>query len=144
VTGKLKANPTLCIGCYACIIACQQEKDLAPGEALIQVDVLGPFPRKDGLKFDVQIRFCQHCDDAPCEATCPEQAIKQTEEGFITVDQNLCNGCRACVDECVVGRIVYREESHTVMMCDLCQKDGVLHPQCAKHCPAEALVFNEM
>jgi Fe-S-cluster-containing hydrogenase component 2 len=30
------------------------------------------------------------------------------------------------------------------MMCDLCQKDGVLHPQCAKHCPAEALVFNEM
>ena len=126
------------------MIACQQEKDLAPGEALIRVDVLGPFPRKDGLKFDVQIRFCQHCDDAPCEATCPEQAIKQTEEGFITVDQNLCNGCRTCMDECVVGRIVYREESYTVMMCDLCRRDGVLHPQCAKHCPAEALVFNEM
>lgn len=124
------------------MIACQQEKDLAPGEALIQVDVLGPFPRKDGLKFDVQICFCQHCDDAPCEATCPEQAIKQTEEGLITVDQNLCSGCLTCMDECVVGRIVYREESHTVTMCDLCQKDGVLHPQCAKHCPAEALVFN--
>ena len=34
-----------------------------------------------------------------CVETCPEKALKKTEEG-ITINRSLCNGCGLCTEEC--------------------------------------------
>jgi len=94
-------DQTRCTGCDACVIACKQWHDVPPGPASwmrIQTIEEGHFP-------NVYLGFlpsrCLNCEDAPCIAACPVDAItKRQEDGIVVVDREKCLGRDACGHDC--------------------------------------------
>jgi Fe-S-cluster-containing hydrogenase component 2 len=81
---------------------------------------------------------CQQCDDAPCMNVCPVKAISRDEDiGFVTVDYDLCIGCRSCVAVCPFGAMNYNVIDKKVFKCDLCGGD----PQCVRFCEEKAVDY---
>jgi len=98
-----------CIGCQACVVACQSENNIPINEEAhfnqrraiewIRVERYweGEFP-------NVKARFipilCQHCDNAPCEPVCPVYATYHNNEGLNVQVYNRCVGTRYCGNNC--------------------------------------------
>lgn len=65
---------------------------------------------RDGLKTVRELavfRFtCRRCEDAPCIAVCPADALDKDEEGIITRYTNLCVSCKSCVTICPFGTMM--------------------------------------
>ncbi|RJS80827.1 4Fe-4S dicluster domain-containing protein, partial [Candidatus Bathyarchaeota archaeon] len=81
---------------------------------------------------------CRLCEDPPCVAACPVDALEQSEEtGVIMVDEDKCTGCGWCIEACDYGAITLHPEKKVVIVCDLCDGD----PKCVQWCPEEALDF---
>ncbi len=79
---------------------------------------------------------CRHCINAPCIQACPVDAIKR--DGYIVkIDDEICIGCRVCIDACPFGSISVDPRSEKMVKCDLC--DG--EPECVKYCAYQAIEF---
>ncbi|MEM2517997.1 MAG: 4Fe-4S dicluster domain-containing protein [Candidatus Bathyarchaeia archaeon] len=129
----VSADPDKCVGCQVCeyICAWTKEKAFNPLKSRIRVVRLNPL-------VNISIT-CRLCEDPPCVAACPRDALTQSEEnGTIIVDEDKCNGCGWCIEACDYGAISLHPEKKVVFVCDLC-KDKPDGPQCVKWCPEEAL-----
>ena len=98
-----------CIGCQACVVACQAENNIPINEEQQFLDHRarewirieryweGEFP-------DVKARFmpvlCQHCQNAPCEPVCPVFATMHSPNGLNLQIYNRCVGTRYCQNNC--------------------------------------------
>jgi Fe-S-cluster-containing hydrogenase component 2 len=49
---------------------------------------------------------CRKCDDAPCIAACPAEALEKDSEGIINRHTNLCISCKSCVTICPFGTMM--------------------------------------
>lgn len=49
---------------------------------------------------------CRRCEDAPCIAVCPADALEKDGEGVITRHTNLCVSCKSCVTICPFGTMM--------------------------------------
>jgi Fe-S-cluster-containing hydrogenase component 2 len=79
---------------------------------------------------------CQQCQDAPCLNICPVKAISKDDSmGRVTVDYDVCIGCRSCVAICPFGAMNYNVIDKRVFKCDLCDGD----PQCVRFCDVKAV-----
>ncbi|MBW1996432.1 MAG: 4Fe-4S dicluster domain-containing protein [Deltaproteobacteria bacterium] len=135
-----------CSGCMACIVACQDEKDLPETAASFrQVTRVekGSYPR-------VMMAFvsiaCLHCGDAPCLMVCPVGAIyKRTQDGIVGVDQDLCIGCHSCLLACPFGAPQFPDGTK-MHKCDLCvgRIEHGMEPACVRVCTTRALGFGSM
>ena len=69
-----------------------------------------PSPSINGLKTIRELatfRFtCRKCEDAPCIAVCPAEALEKDEEGLINRYTNLCISCKSCVTICPFGTMM--------------------------------------
>ncbi|MBV9289555.1 MAG: 4Fe-4S dicluster domain-containing protein [Hyphomicrobiales bacterium] len=98
-----------CIGCNACVVACQSENNvpsIGPDEVAwgrdmhwLRVDVYdhkgAPDPRPV-----FQPVPCMHCEAAPCEPVCPVEASVHDHEGLNVQVYNRCIGTRFCQSNC--------------------------------------------
>ncbi len=102
-------DPTSCIGCNACVLACQVENNIP----VVGADAGGQGPRDaldphrpllfrpaDEPDVTFQPMLCQHCENAPCETVCPVIATLHNDEGLNLQVYNRCVGTRYCSNNC--------------------------------------------
>jgi formate dehydrogenase iron-sulfur subunit len=166
----------VCIGCKACQVACKEWNSLeGEPDAFQEVDGRLKAVNFTGNSYDNtghlsatnwrHVRFiekiaedrsnvawymmsdsCKHCVQAGCLEVCPTHALMRTDLGNVVVQQDVCNGCRACIPACPFGVISYNQQSGRVNKCTLCDDriHNGLETACAKACPTDSIVFGEV
>ena len=147
--GMIVVKAHRCLGCKSCEIACAVEH--SKSRDLYQAICESPAPSSrvdvaQGEGFVVPLQ-CRQCEDAPCAAVCPTNALSRADLGSpIVLDHDLCIGCQWCVLACPFGVITLDKDSRTIIKCDQCferLKRGKL-PACVSACPTAALEFKTM
>lgn len=146
------AEPSRCIGCRTCEIACVLAHAEPGGLSGLSTTTFAPRLRViKSLDISTPVT-CHHCDDAPCVNACPSGAIVY-RQNTVQVEQERCLGCKTCVIACPFGAMEVvtvpaeqrfagvrvalgvKAEAHK---CDLCI-DRAAGPACISVCPTDAL-----
>lgn len=165
-------DTTVCIGCKACQVACHQWNQLPAKDdghpeltgdsydntgSLSAVDwrhvrFIEQIPEdrsQDGFlkgsRWLMMSDVCKHCVRAGCLEVCPTGAIIRTEFDSVYIQQDTCNGCRACIAACPFG-VVDLGSDGKAHKCTLCY-DRLQHgmePACAQACPTDSIRFGEV
>lgn len=164
---------TKCIGCGACVRACELENDVPPhhfrtwverymvsrtghiGEFNIVKHVDSPNGGRDGFEpittgheitkgFFVP-KLCNHCTYTPCVQLCPVGASYRSPDGVILVDEKWCIGCSYCVQACPYGSRFIHPVTHIASKCTFCYHRITkgLLPACVQACPVGARRFGD-
>lgn len=157
-------DPTVCIGCKACEVACKQWNQLPALDderSTLSGDSYDNTRRLDGthwrhVKFVEQFGedrrggrwtmlsdVCKHCVQAGCLEVCPTGAIIRTEFDTVVIQSDTCNGCKACLAACPFGVIDINPVSKTAQKCTLCydRLQAGMEPACSQACPTDSITF---
>jgi Fe-S-cluster-containing dehydrogenase component len=149
--GLVIADPTRCVGCRRCELACTDFNDGKSSPTISRIKVrrnlhFGPTGLYAGERTHgnwgnglVIQDFCKQCrHPVPCADACPNGAIvvKPPVNARI-IDQAICTGCGMCRKACPWEMISLDPETDKATKCFLC--DG--KPKCVEACPAEALMY---
>lgn len=148
------ADPSKCIGCRACEVACftvhNENNNVGYTVGTVTTPVIPRLNLVRGEDFKMPIQ-CRHCEDAPCANSCTAGAIKQVDD-VIYIDEDVCIGCKTCLLACPFGAIellpqykggnpvaqlVLEDGKKVAYKCDLCK--GLDEQACVKACPEDAL-----
>jgi Fe-S-cluster-containing dehydrogenase component len=88
---------------------------------------------------------CRRCEEAPCIAVCPAEALEKGDDGVIKRATNLCIGCQSCVTACPFGTLSNRIITDKKSICDLCDfTDESRELLCMKTAPSGSITFTDM
>jgi len=147
--GLVVGDPTMCVGCGRCELACTEFNfgKASPTLSRIKVgrnlnfgpDGVAPWREAkgnwgDGLVVQDLCKQCPH--PVPCANLCPENAIVTAPStNARMVDPEKCTGCRICLKACPWEMISFDADTRKATKCDLCKGK----PKCVEACPAGAL-----
>ncbi|HWR54299.1 MAG TPA: 4Fe-4S dicluster domain-containing protein [Bryobacteraceae bacterium] len=129
----------LCLGCAACVTACQVKNELGPRRSRARVAEVAS--RKGArLHLNFYSERCNHCADAPCVRNCPTGASHYAEAGLVSINRSRCTGCQACIAACPYSARYISAEGYADK-CDFC---GGREPACVANCPSSAMYFGDL
>lgn len=127
----LALNPETCTGCRRCEAICSfyHEKVINPRRSRIAVI------KYEDVGLDIPIT-CRQCEDPPCAAVCPTNAIYRDEKTTaMLISKEKCIGCKQCIIACPFGAPLIDHVTGNILLCDLCGGN----PKCAEWCPTTAI-----
>ncbi len=145
-------DPSRCVGCRRCEVACTLAHDGKIQPAISRVKVsrnfnFGPegprsgFQQEPGLFGNLRLiaDTCLQCaHPTPCLLSCPNSAIEVVPPvNARVINADKCVGCQTCTKACPWEMISFDKETKKSVKCDLCSGD----PQCVKICPSGALSY---
>jgi len=144
VDKTILVNIEKCLACKSCELACA----VAHSKSKVLEEAVAESPKPQRMvtvesadEFAVPIQ-CRHCEAPLCVEICPTGAIqRQNEQSPVTVDQDLCIGCKLCMLICPFGVLQIGPEGRAIIKCDMCQQrleDGQ-QPACVEACPTKAM-----
>lgn len=128
---RLHWDERACNNCMSCAVVCSERHAgmSSPSRARVRIFV-------DPVSGEYSADYCRQCEDAPCAAACPVEALILDHGLHIwRVDEELCIGCGECAEACQYRAIVVDPVTNTAAKCDLC--DGAL--RCVEICATGAL-----
>ncbi|NLY55282.1 MAG: 4Fe-4S binding protein [Firmicutes bacterium] len=150
--GVLVSDPTRCVGCRRCELACTEYNDGKSSPTVSRIKVArnlnyGPqgvqfgFQRNAGKygNFLIIQDMCKQCPHpVPCATACPNDAIEvKGPVNARVVNTEKCVGCKVCQRACPWDMMSFDEEIGKATKCTLC--DG--KPQCVEACPTGSLRY---
>ncbi len=161
-----------CAGCGACVIACKQA-NATPKNIYWQNITYKDEGKYPNVKKRVMPAACMHCENAPCVEKCPSGASTKREDGIVLVDNDICIGCKTCIQVCPYNARHYieaepsdtpywgegseltpyeeattlkRHKVATVGKCTFCVQrlDEQKEPACVQTCITECRVFGDL
>lgn len=149
--GLVVADPTRCVGCRRCELACTEFNDGKASPVLARIKVwrnlnfgpaglyAGPPGRGDWGSGLIVQDFCKQCaHPVPCADACPHGAIvAKPPANARVIDPATCTGCKLCLNACPWEMISFDPQTGKATKCFLC--DG--RPKCVEACPAGALTY---
>jgi Fe-S-cluster-containing dehydrogenase component len=149
--GLVIADPTKCVGCRRCELACTEFNDGKAAPSMARVKVarnmnFGPAGASVGRQGQgtwgnglVVQSLCRQCPNpVPCASACPQQAIVAKPPTYArVVDPEKCVGCGTCLTACPWVMPSIDDETGKAVKCTLC--DG--RPKCVEACPAASLRY---
>jgi len=122
-----------CTGCRLCEMVCSVRHTGVNNPTRSRIHVI-KWP-KEGFELPM---LCQQCEEAPCIAVCPKDALsRDLVLGRVMLNYDLCIGCKMCVIACPFGGMGIDTVVQQVIKCDLCEGD----PACVQFCGSGALQF---
>lgn len=122
-----------CTGCRLCEMVCSVKHTDVNNPTRSRIHII----KWPGEGFNLPM-LCQQCQDAPCIAVCPKEALTHDLAlERVTLNYDLCIGCRMCVIACPFGGMGIDTVTRQVIKCDLCDGD----PTCVSVCEPGALQF---
>lgn len=151
-TGLIVADPTRCVGCRRCEIACSSYNDGVSQAHASRIKVgrnlnFGPrgasygFWLREGEFGNLRIiqDTCKQCPHpVPCEVACPNGAIDVSGPvNARVVDESKCVGCGMCARACPWEMITVNKVTSKATKCTLCGGK----PECVAECPTGAIKY---
>lgn len=152
-----RINSSICTGCKACQIACNDKNDLPVGLKFRKVLQYGngswvTHPTQKEVYtpanlFAYTVAFsCNHCENPACVEVCPTTAMYKRDDGVVVIDPEKCIGCRYCEWACPYGAPQFNEAKGQMTKCDFCQDllaQGQ-NPACVDACVMRAIEYGDI
>jgi Fe-S-cluster-containing dehydrogenase component len=156
-----------CIGCDSCSIACKSENNTRPlsspmpfknGRGVLpdHVSYRWVVKKEGGVYPNPSLTFvtsaCNHCEHPACLASCPvsdannpsdenNAIFKRASDGIVLINQDVCIGCKNCIQSCPYGAPQFNSQTEKVEKCTFCvhRLEAGFLPACVTTCVGNAL-----
>jgi Fe-S-cluster-containing dehydrogenase component len=150
--GVLIADPTRCVGCRRCELACTEYNKGKSQPTISNIKIarninFGAKSASSGYETAMGMfgnhrvvqDTCKQCPHpVPCATTCPQNAIGVDQKTFArVVDESKCVGCQFCQMACPWEMMSFDAETKKAQKCHLCGGN----PECVAACPTGAIKY---
>jgi len=154
-------DTTLCIGCKACVSACNETNNLPadpgfskhinniynapPSLNSSTKNIIKLYKNAGNTEWSFVKQQCMHCVDPSCVQACPLSSLTKGAHGIVAWNGNQCIGCRCCQLACPfnIPKFEWTAVNPKIVKCEMCKHrlDVGLQPACTEACPRGAVVY---